>query len=123
ILDKIYLNNLQFYGYHGVFSEENQLGQRFNVDIQLHLSLERAGKSDQMEDSINYGEVYELVKEIVEGEAKNLLEAVAQAISQALFLHFPLLKACTIKLIKPDPPIAGHYESVAVEIYRERDNE
>jgi len=122
-LDKIYLNNLQFYGYHGVFSEENQLGQRFNVDIQLHLSLERAGKSDQMEDSINYGEVYELVKEIVEGEAKNLLEAVAQAISQALFVHFPLLKACTIKLIKPDPPIAGHYESVAVEIYRERDNE
>lgn len=122
-MDKIYLNNLQFYGYHGVFSEENQLGQRFNVDIQLHLSLERAGKSDQMEDSINYGEVYELVKEIVEGEAKNLLEAVAQAISQALFVHFPLLKACTIKLIKPDPPIAGHYESVAVEIYRERDNE
>lgn len=122
-MDKIILNNLQFYGFHGVFPEENQLGQRFNVDLTLYLPLKKAGETDCMTDSINYGHVFELVQAIVEGEAKNLLEAVAESISRELFDNFPLLKACTVKVIKPDPPIAGHYDSVAVEIYRERDNE
>lgn len=122
-MDKIILNNLQFYGFHGVFPEENKLGQRFNVDLTLYLPLRKAGESDEMANSINYGHVFEVVQGVVEGEAKNLLEAVAELISKELFDNFPLLEACTVKVIKPDPPIAGHYDSVAVEIYRERDHE
>lgn len=114
------MNNLQFYGFHGVFPEENKLGQRFYVDLQLHVPLKKAGVSDDMKDSIDYGHVFEVVQEIVEGEAMNLLEAVAEKIAERLFETFKSLEACTVKVIKPDPPIPGQYDSVAVEIYRER---
>lgn len=119
-MDKILLNNMQFYGFHGLLPEEKTLGQRFNVNIELFLDLKKAGETDYMLDSIHYGEAHNLVKDIVEGEPKNLIEAVAEAIATELLSSFYLLKACTVKVIKPDPPIRGHYESVAVEIYRER---
>ncbi|WP_226038338.1 dihydroneopterin aldolase [Aquibacillus saliphilus] len=118
-MDKIYLNEMEFYGYHGLFPEENKLGQRFYVDLVLELDLKEAGKSDDMVDSINYGTVFQLTKEIVEGRARNLVEAVAEDLSTCLLTTFDKLVACTVKLYKPDPPIAGHYRSVAVEIYRE----
>lgn len=119
-MDKILLNNMQFYGFHGLFPEENRLGQRFNVDVALFVDLKKAGKSDNMNDSVHYGEVYEQVKRIVEGSALNLIEAVAERIAEQLLSSFDLLTACTVKVVKPNPPIVGHYESVAVEIYREK---
>ncbi len=119
-MDKIILKQMKFYGYHGLFPEENKLGQRFNVDVTLHTSLQKAGTTDDMHDSIHYGEAFEKISEIVEGKPRNLLEAVAEDIATSLFAHFTMLRACTIQVIKPDPPIKGHYESVAVEIYRER---
>jgi 7,8-dihydroneopterin aldolase/epimerase/oxygenase len=120
MMDKIYMNQLQFYGYHGLFPEENKLGQRFIVDAVLELDLHKAGESDDMTQSIHYGQAFEVIKDVVEGRAKNLIEAVAEEIAKQLFAAFSLLEACTVKVIKPDPPIAGHYESVAVEIRRER---
>jgi len=119
-MDKIQLNKMQFYGFHGLFPEENKLGQRFIVDVELFLDLKVAGKSDHMNDSIDYGLVYEYVQQIVEGEAKNLIEAVAERIAEQLLTNFGLLTACKVKITKPDPPIVGHYESVAVEIFREK---
>lgn len=120
-LDKITLNKLSFYGYHGLFQEEKKLGQRFVVDIELFTPLQTAGTTDNMHDSIDYGKAYDTIKGVVEGGAKNLIEAVAEGIASALFKKFPSLNACSVKVIKPDPPIHGHYESVAVQIYRERD--
>lgn len=111
---------MQFYGFHGLFPEENKLGQRFNVDVALFVDLKKAGKSDDMNDSIHYGHAYELIKGIVEGEAKKLVEAVAEKIADKLLTSFDLLEAIQVKVIKPDPPIPGHYQSVAVEIYREK---
>lgn len=119
-MDKIILNQLQFYGYHGLFPEENKLGQRFIVDLTLFCDLKKAGQTDEMTDSIDYGQVYKVVRQIVEGEAKNLIEAVAEAIAKQLFQNFPLLEATNVKVTKPNPPIPGYYDSVAVEIYREK---
>ena len=119
-MDKIIISNMQFYGYHGLYTEENKLGQRFNVDLELYLSLQKAGETDNMDDSIDYGKVYELVQQVVEGNPKKLIESVAETISKTLFEAFSTLKACTVKVIKPNPPIHGHYDSVAVEIYREK---
>jgi len=120
-LDKITLNKMEFYGYHGLFKEEKKLGQRFITSVELHTPLRKAGLSDDMNDSIDYGKVYGLIKDIVEGEAKNLIEAVAEDIANELLSTFPTLKACMIEVVKPDPPIQGHYESVAVKIHRERE--
>lgn len=120
-MDKIMLNGLHFYGYHGLFPEENKLGQRFLVDAELFTPLKKAGTTDQMEHSIDYGMAYSVIKDIVEGEPKQLIEAVTETIAAQLFQTFSTLTACTITVTKPDPPIPGHYESVAVQIYRERD--
>ncbi|HLQ74094.1 MAG TPA: dihydroneopterin aldolase [Bacillota bacterium] len=122
-MDKIILKNMHFYGYHGLFPEENKLGQRFNVDLELYADLSKAGKSDIMTDSIHYGEAFEIVREVVEGEAKDLIEAVAETVAEKLLNHFSLLLACQVTLIKPDAPIPGQFESVAIEIYREKANE
>ncbi|WP_106495582.1 dihydroneopterin aldolase [Lentibacillus sp. Marseille-P4043] len=119
-MDKITINRMEFYGYHGLFPEENKLGQRFYVDVELMMDLKKPGLSDVMDDSIDYGHVYELIKNIVEGEPKNLIEAVAEKIADILLSSFDLLVACTVKVTKPDPPIPGHYQSVAVEITREK---
>ncbi|GGB51304.1 dihydroneopterin aldolase [Virgibacillus dakarensis] len=119
-MDKIIINRMEFYGYHGLFPEENKLGQRFFVDVEIFLDLEKPGSSDCMEDSIDYGQVYETVKAIMEGEPKNLIEAAAEQVASELLAAFAKLTACTIKVTKPDPPIPGHYQSVAVEIFRER---
>lgn len=111
---------MQFYGFHGLLPEENKLGQRFNVDLELYLDLSKPGQTDNMYDSIHYGHVFIVVKEVVEGEAKSLIEAVAERVAEKLLVSFDLLEACRVKVIKPDPPIPGHYQSVAVEIYREK---
>ncbi|RPF51224.1 dihydroneopterin aldolase [Aquisalibacillus elongatus] len=122
-MDQIKLNGMMFYGYHGVFPEENKLGQRFTVDIELFTDLKKAGQSDDIQDSMDYGQVYQVTQRVVEGEAKNLIETVAEDISKALFEQFGMLQAVSIYIDKPGPPIPGYYESVGVEIYRERQDD
>ncbi len=119
-MDKIYFNRMAFYGYHGVYPEENKLGQRYLVDLELYLDLGPAGFSDDLKDTINYAEVYQLCQEIVEEERFQLVERIAQQIAERSLAQFPLLAELMIRVIKPDPPIPGHYESVAVEIRRGR---
>jgi dihydroneopterin aldolase len=119
-MDKIYLNTMEFYGYHGVFPEENRLGQRFIVDLVVDVDLRRAGETDDLTDSINYGELYEICKKIVEGKPFKLIEAVAEKIAGACLAQYTSAMSCTVKVTKPDPPIPGHYRSVAVEITRSR---
>ncbi|CAH0169028.1 Dihydroneopterin aldolase [Peribacillus frigoritolerans] len=119
-MDKIYVNKMEFYGYHGVFPEETKLGQRFKVDLIVQTDLAKAGKSDKLEDSINYGELYEVCKNVVEGEPFKLVEAVAEKIASELLNKYSSIETCTVKVYKPDPPIAGHYDSVAIEIVRGR---
>lgn len=111
---------MEFYGYHGVFPEENRLGQRFIIDLVVEADLQKAGKEDNLEESINYGELFQVCKEIVEGKPLNLIEAVAEKISATILQQYTAVRSTTVKVIKPDPPIPGHYQSVAVEITRGR---
>lgn len=122
-MDKIYLTGMEFYGYHGVFPEETRLGQRFIVDVELSLPLKAAGKNDDLETTVNYAEVYALVKKIVEGAPLKLIEAVAERIAENILSRFPVVRQCKIKVIKPSPPIPGHFRHVAVEIVRGREHE
>ncbi|PLR80230.1 dihydroneopterin aldolase [Bacillus canaveralius] len=119
-MDKIFVNKMEFYGYHGVFPEETKLGQRFIVDLSVELNLKKAGKSDSLDDSINYAELYQACQEVVEGKPFKLVEAVAETIAARILGQFQAVTHCTVKVIKPDPPIPGHYQSVAVEITRGR---
>ncbi len=116
-MDKIIFEKMQFYAYHGVFEEEMRLGQKFEVDVEMFLDLLKAGQSDCIEDTVNYAAVYELVKELVTGTKKKLLEALAEEIAKQILLLFPL-KEIIVRVKKLHPPIAGHIQSISVEIKR-----
>lgn len=117
-MDYIHLNEMEFYGYHGVFPEETKLGQRFRLTVSLAVDLKKAGETDGLEHTVHYGEVYNTCRSVVEGEPKKLLEAVAENLTAEIFSAYHLVKGIRVQLIKPDPPIPGHYKSVAVDITR-----
>lgn len=109
-----------FYGYHGVLPQETALGQRFNVDLVVEVDTKQAGETDNLTYSVSYADMYATCKRIVEGEPYKLIEAVAERIASELLAEYALIDVCHVKVIKPDPPIPGHYHSVAVEITRSR---
>lgn len=119
IMDYIHVNEMAFYGYHGALPEENKLGQRFRVTVSLAVDLREAGETDELSKTVNYAEVYMLCEEIVEGPSVKLIETVAERIAtRILETYQSQVKGVRVQLIKPDPPIAGHYASVAVDITR-----
>lgn len=117
-MDKIRLKGLAFFGFHGCLPEERKLGQRFFVDLELRMDLEAAGHTDNLENTVNYAKVYDLVKGIVEGPPKKLIEAVAEAIASDLVRTFPGLEGVKVVVRKPEVPIPGILDHVEVEVYR-----
>jgi dihydroneopterin aldolase len=115
--DRIYLRGLLFYGYHGVLPEENRLGQRFIVDIEMQAELGEAGRTDDLTRTVDYTRVYEDVRKIVEGPPLKLIEAVAERIA-ARILGGYAVRSVRVRVRKPDVPIPAVLEFVAVEIER-----
>ncbi len=116
--DRIVLTGLTFYGYHGVNPEERVLGQRFVVDLALDTDLRPAGESDDLARTTSYAAIYKVVRELVEGPPRNLLEAVAEAIAQAA-LRESGARGVRVRVAKPWAPIKGSAAgTAAVEIYR-----
>ncbi len=120
-VDKIRLAGLKFYGYHGVYEEENRLGQRFYVDVELMLPLHKSGLSDQLEDTINYAEACALIQAIVEGKPFKLLEALAEHIASQLLANYTNIREVKVQVNKPHPPMALHMDGIYVEIHRKRE--
>ncbi|MFN8593805.1 MAG: dihydroneopterin aldolase [Thermomicrobiales bacterium] len=118
--DQILLEGLQFYGYHGVNAEERVLGQRFQVDVTLDFDLSAAASSDDIADTVSYSAVFKVVRVVVEGEPRNLLEAVAGAICTSIFAEFPPVDRIAVVVRKPHPPMRGAVLS-AVGVRLERD--
>jgi dihydroneopterin aldolase len=118
--DYIRLKGLEFYAYHGVLEAEKELGQRFIVDLELKFDLKKAGMSDEVSQTINYVEVYQEVKEIVENESYDLIETVAEEIAQKLLTKFNELEQVKVIVKKPEVPIPGILNRAEVEIERSR---
>ena len=121
--DRIILEGMQLYGYHGANPEERALGQPYIVDLAVELDLSKPGATDRLEDTVSYPKLFRAVQEVLQGESKNLLEATAQAIACKVLDQFPV-KAVRVCLKKPRPPIRGSViENAAVEIYRVREEQ
>ena len=101
--DRIILEGMQFYGFHGVNQEERVLGQSYLVDLSVELDLSRAGDSDKLEDTVSYSGLYREVRDVVEGDPRNLLESTAQAIASRVLEKFPV-RAVGVRVKKPHPP-------------------
>lgn len=117
-MDKILMNNLGFYGYHGVLKEESVLGQKFFLDIELYLDTNKAGCTDDINESVSYADVYEVVKNIVENKRFNLLEALSHNIAMEVLEKFYLVKEIMVRVKKPEAPVNGIYDYFGVEIRR-----
>jgi len=119
--DRIVLEGMQFYGFHGVNAEEKSLGQPYVVDLAVEMDLSIPGKSDRLEDTVSYTHLYRSVRKVIEGESRNLLEAAAENVAIRILDEFPV-KAVQVRVKKPRPPIKGSLvENAVVEIYRVRE--
>jgi len=118
--DRIVLEGMRFYGFHGVNPEERVLGQEYLVDLAVEMDLTQAGASDRLEDTISYAHIYRAVRDVMEGEPRNLLEAAAQSVADRILSDFPV-DSVSIRVKKPHPPIRGSViENATVEIFRRR---
>ena len=119
--DRIILKGLQVFARHGVRPEEKRLGQRFVVDVRLELDLRAAGRSDDLSQAVNYAEVWQAIRDVVEGPPLNLVEALAERVAEAILARFELVDAVWVRIFKPAAPIVGAVVGdVSVEIWRER---
>lgn len=118
--DRIILKDLGFYGYHGLFSEEAALGQRFFIDLECGVDLSAPGHTDTISSTISYASIYDVVKAAFEGKRMHLIEAVAQNIVDALFAAFADLGWVIIRVRKPEAPIAMVRGEAAIELHRVR---
>ena len=115
--DRIVLHNMVFQGRHGVLEHEQREMQPFQVDVELMLNLQPAGVDDDLSKSVDYGQVFDVTRQIVESTSFRLLEALAEAIAQELLADFPAQEVC-VRVRKPHAPIDGIFDYAGVEIWR-----
>lgn len=106
---------MEFFAYHGCFSEEQIIGSRFIVDVSFECDVKEAAKSDNLSKTIDYQEVYNTINEVMQIKSK-LLEHVGQRIIDAVKERFPIIKEIKVKVSKCNPPIGGKVEKVSVLI-------
>ena len=117
--DRIVLRGLRGHGFHGVYDAERATGQAFVVDVDLVLDLRPAAGSDDVTDTVHYGELAERVVAVVEGEPVALLETLAQRVADLCLADARVLET-TVTVHKPDAPVPVAFDDVAVTIVRRR---
>lgn len=116
--DKIKIENLEVFANHGVFPEENRLGQKFLVSAVLYTDTRKAGLSDDLTASIHYGEVSQFIHTYMKEHTYQLIERAAESLAEELLLHTEHLERVRIEVKKPWAPVGLPLESVSVEIER-----
>jgi dihydroneopterin aldolase len=114
-MDYIELKNMIFHAYHGALPQERKTGNTFSVNLKLFLNLNKAGHSDNLADTVNYAEIFELVKKEM-AIPSNLLEHVAGKIIRTIKQNFPKIEKVEIRLAKAHPPVNGKMEEAVVSM-------
>jgi dihydroneopterin aldolase len=117
--DKILLKNMIFYAHHGFYEAERELGQKFEVDIQVECNLQTAADSDDLKQTIDYQAIYKIAKDTFENYKFKLIETVAEKIASKI-LKLSGITNVLIRVRKPHVPLHGLLDFVEIEIYRER---
>lgn len=119
-MDSISLKKMKFYAYHGHIETERNSGVNIEVDVEIFLDLELAMKSDDLKDTVDYRNVYEVIKEVVMSNKYMLLERVLGKIFEALFANFAKVQQLNISVRKNTPSLGGIVESVEISASRLR---
>ena len=113
-MDKIKIRGLEIWAKHGVFPEENVLGQKFVISADLYTNTRSAGKSDDLTQSIHYGEVCQFMKTFMEEHTYQLIETVAEKLAEELLLVFEHLQGIRLEIAKPWAPVGLPLDTVSV---------
>ncbi|MFC2088263.1 dihydroneopterin aldolase [Calditrichota bacterium] len=119
--DIIKLTNIIFYAHHGYYEAERELGQRFELDIEVTCDLKQASKDDDLHKTIDYRTIYSIAKDAFENYKFKLIESVAERIAVQI-LESNLTSSVLIRVRKPHVPLKGFLDHVEVEIKRSRDD-
>lgn len=119
-MDKIKIRGLEVFAHHGVFEEENVLGQKFIVDADLLMSTREAGRKDDLNASVDYGNVCTKISQIMQDTTCRLIETVAERVAEGLLLQYGQVMEVHLELKKPWAPILMPIDTVSVEITRKR---
>ena len=117
----IQLKNMQFYGFHGVDESEKHLGGRFEVDVEMQLSLAKAFNSDELNDTVNYEKIYKTVNDCVSKDKFYLIEALANSIAKDILINYPI-NSILVRVRKPHAPVKGVLDTVEVELKRTKED-
>ena len=117
----LFIDNLEVFANHGLFEEENKLGQKFIFDIECELNYKKAMFSDEMTDSISYADIVEVVVKTATTSTFNLLERLAGEILKNIFTEFSQIENINLKINKPGAPIKYHFEKCGVEVKTSRE--
>lgn len=117
-MDKICIEELKIFAYHGVFEHENINGQNFFVNAVLYVDNEKAGISDSLDDSVDYSKVCSLIERVMTENTYKLIETAAQRIAEAILTEFKLVNSVDVEVRKPEAPIDIEFGSVSVKIHR-----
>src|SRR5713101_4772107 len=114
--DIIRIKNASFYAYHGVATDEQNLGGKFEVDVEIRADLSDAIAHDSLKQTIDYEAVYALIQKIVTAKRYYLVEALANTIAKGIVQEFQSTEVVTVKVRKPYPPVKGVVDYVEVEV-------
>jgi len=118
----IRIKNMEFYAHHGHFKEEQIVGNKFLVNLEMKTNMEKASRSDELEDAVNYQAAYMIVKREMELKSK-LLENIARRILDSLYNELSGLEEVKIEVSKMNPPVGGKMDCVSVEMGRNSSGE
>jgi 7,8-dihydroneopterin aldolase/epimerase/oxygenase len=119
-LDVIRIKNAVFYAYHGVMSDEQNLGGKFEVDVDLFCNLKEAEETDSLTRTVDYAKVYQKMKELVVDQKFYLIEALGNRIAKGILQEFTKVERVVVRVRKQNPPVKGVVDSVEAEISQER---
>lgn len=112
----ILLENVKFYAFHGVLPQERKVGNDYQVSLRIGYDISRAMVSDDVNDTLNYAEVYQLLSQEMSVPSA-LLERVAGRIGDRLFRKFPAIQSVDLTIIKVNPPMGADSEGAGVEVH------
>ena len=117
-MDCIRIKKLEVFARHGAIPEENVLGQKFLISVNLYCSVRKAGQTDNLDCSVSYAQVAEFIKKRTEENTFRLIERLAEYLAQELLLAFPLVQKLDVEVEKPWAPVRLPLETVSVQITR-----
>jgi len=120
MLNIIKIRKATFYGYHGVRSEEQSVGGKFEADVDIYTDFSKAAKNDSLNDTIDYHKVYSFVYHLALEQKYYLIEALAVKIADELLKEFKLILKVSVRIRKNNPPLGGVVDHVEVEVVKER---